>query len=73
MTAATRMAIDWVEQGLVSDSVVRQGIRRLLARRLREIGAADRESAAAAEEAVILQMDRSPIALVPELVNAQHY
>lgn len=73
MTAAARIAIDWVEQGLVPDSVVCQGIRRLLARRLREIGAADCETAAAAEEAVVLQMDRSPIALVPELANAQHY
>jgi cyclopropane-fatty-acyl-phospholipid synthase len=73
MTAAARIAIDWVEQGLVPDGVVRQGIRRLLARRLQEIGAGDCATAAAAEEAVILQMDRSPVALVPELANAQHY
>ena len=73
MTAATRIAIDWVEQGLVPDTVVRQGIRRLLARRLQEIGALDSEAAAAAEEALILQMDASPVALVPELANAQHY
>jgi cyclopropane-fatty-acyl-phospholipid synthase len=73
MTAAARLAIDWVEQGLVPDGVVRRGIRRLLAQRLQEIGAQDCASAAAAEEAVILQMDRSPVALVPELANAQHY
>ncbi len=73
MTAATRLAIDWVEQGLVPDSVVRQGIRRLLARRLQEIGAADCAKAAVAEEALVPQMDASPIALVPDLANAQHY
>ncbi len=73
MSAAARIAIDWVEQGLVPDTVVRQGIRRLLARRLEEIGAQDCAAAAAAEEALILQMDASPIALVPELANTQHY
>ncbi len=73
MSAAARIAIDWVEQGLVPDSLVRQGICRLLKRRLQEIAAADCEAAAAAEEALIRQMDASPIALVPELANAQHY
>ncbi len=73
MSAVARIAVDWVEQGLVPDSVVRQGICRLLKRRLQEIAAADCEAAAAAEEALIRQMDASPIALVPELANAQHY
>jgi cyclopropane-fatty-acyl-phospholipid synthase len=73
MTAAARMAIKWVEQGLVPDTVTRQGIRRLLARRLEDIGAGDCAASAVAEEEVILQMDRSPIALVPDLANAQHY
>lgn len=73
MTAAARIAIDWVEQGLLPDGVVRKGIRRLLARRLQDIGAMDCASAAAAEEALIMQMDHSPVAVVPELANAQHY
>lgn len=73
MRAAARLTIDWVEQGLVPDSVIRQGIRRLLARRLREIDAGDCAAAAAAEEAVIMQMDLGPVALVPERANAQHY
>lgn len=73
MSAVARIAVDWVEQGLVPDRVVRQGICRLLKRRLQEIAAADCEAAAAAEEALIRQMDASPIALVPELANAQHY
>lgn len=73
MSATTRLAINWVEQGLVPDNVVRQGIRRLLARRLREIGAQDCAISAANESAVIMAMNRSPIALVPDLANSQHY
>ena len=67
------MAIDWVEQGLVPDAVIRQGVRRLLARRLEEIRADDCDASAAAQEDLIRQMEASPVALVPELANAQHY
>lgn len=73
MSAAARMAINWVEQGLVPDTVVRQGIRRLLVRRLEEIGTGDCEAGAEAMEHVIRVMDAGPIALVPELANEQHY
>ena len=73
MSAAARIAIDWVEQGLVPDTVTRQGIRRLLARRLGEIGAGDCAEAADAEQALVARMDCAPIALVPEIANAQHY
>ena len=34
MSYATRQAINWTEQGLVPDSVIRGGIRRLLRARL---------------------------------------
>lgn len=73
MTAAARMAIDWVEQGLVPDSVIRRGIRRLLARRLDEIAATNCEAGARSVEMVLKAMHAGPIALVPELANAQHY
>jgi len=66
-------AVDWVEQGLVPDFVVRQGIRRLLARRLADIHESDCETAAETETAVLRQMDSGPIALVPDLANEQHY
>ena len=46
MSQAARLAIDWVEQGLVPDAVVRGGIRRLCEQRLREIDAGDCEGAA---------------------------
>jgi cyclopropane-fatty-acyl-phospholipid synthase len=73
MTAAARMAINWVEQGLVPDTVIRQGIRRLLARRLEEIRAGDCAAGAEAVEQVIRAMDAGPVALVPERANEQHY
>ena len=40
MSVAT-LAINWTEQGLVPDSVIRAGIRRLLKQRLAEIRADD--------------------------------
>jgi cyclopropane-fatty-acyl-phospholipid synthase len=73
VSRATQLAIDWVEQGLVPDAVVRTGIRRLCEQRLREIGGGDSETAARMTEAFIRVMDESDIAPVPELANAQHY
>ncbi|APZ42849.1 SAM-dependent methyltransferase [Acidihalobacter ferrooxydans] len=73
MSTATRLAIGWVEQGLVPDTVIRQGIRRLLATRLREIEAADPERSAAQTERIVAAMHASPIAALPELANEQHY
>ena len=73
MTQATALALDWIEQGLVPDAMVRAGIRRLSRQRLEEIAAHDAEAAGAALEAFVDSMDRAPVALVPELANAQHY
>lgn len=73
MSAAQRLAINWIEQGLVPDAVVRRGIRRLCERRLAEIDADDAGAAARRTEAFIREMERSPIALSPELANDQHY
>jgi cyclopropane-fatty-acyl-phospholipid synthase len=66
-------ALSWVEQGYIPDAVVRRGIRRLCEERLRQIEAHDAEAAARRSEAFVHQMAASPIALVPELANAQHY
>jgi cyclopropane-fatty-acyl-phospholipid synthase len=73
MSAVAQAALGWVEQGLVPDAVVRAGIRRLCERRLDEISANDCEAAASAAERLVRAMDESPIALVPELANEQHY
>jgi cyclopropane-fatty-acyl-phospholipid synthase len=73
MSHATRFAINWVEQGLVPDTVIRAGIRRLCEQRLTEIGAGDCETAALAAEALVRSMKASEIAPVPHLANTQHY
>lgn len=70
---ATRLAIDWVEQGYVPDGVIRQGIRRLCKARLEEIGSADCAAASDAREAFISAMQAAPIALQTESANTQHY
>ena len=73
MSQATRLAIDWVEQGLVPDAVVRAGIRRLCEQRLREIAAGDCEHASEFTEAFVAAMDAAELAPVPHLANEQHY
>lgn len=73
MSAATQKAIRWTESGLIPDAVIRRGIRSLLQQRLRQIRADDNEFAASAESAFVDMMRSSPIALVPELANEQHY
>jgi cyclopropane-fatty-acyl-phospholipid synthase len=71
--SVSNLAVNWIEQGLVPDSVIRAGIRRLLRQRLTEIRADDAEAAAAKLEAFVSEMQRSPVALVPEKANEQHY
>ncbi len=71
--SATHLALNWVEQGYVPDSVIRGGIRRLCKARLEEIGAADCESSAARLEAFLDDLALAPVALLPEQANAQHY
>ncbi|MGA0264824.1 MAG: SAM-dependent methyltransferase [Lysobacterales bacterium] len=66
-------AIGWAEMGLVPDSVIRAAIRRLNRQRLEEVHAADPERSSQDLAAFVAHMDRSPVALVPELANEQHY
>ena len=73
MDGVAARAISWTESGLVPDSVIRTGIRRLLDRKRAEIGAGDFERACDLTDAFVAMMRRSPIALVPELANEQHY
>jgi cyclopropane-fatty-acyl-phospholipid synthase len=69
----TALAINLAEKSLVPDCVIRQGIRQLSQKRLEEINAADCEQSAESLSAFVSMMNGSPIALVPELANAQHY
>jgi len=69
----TCLAISWAEKGLVPDSIIRQGIRHLSEKRLLQIGGNNCEVASKIEAEFIAAMNQAPIALVPELANAQHY
>jgi cyclopropane-fatty-acyl-phospholipid synthase len=73
MSSVTAKAVDWTETGLVPDSVIRAGIRRLLERKLKEIHAGDVEKSAIIKNRFVQMMGTSPIALVPHLANEQHY
>ncbi|ROH88029.1 class I SAM-dependent methyltransferase [Pseudomethylobacillus aquaticus] len=68
-----KMAIAGVERGLIPDSLIRAGIRKLSAQRLREIQASDCEASADLETTFLKGMHSGPIAPVPELANQQHY
>jgi cyclopropane-fatty-acyl-phospholipid synthase len=68
-----RLGLDLAERGLLPDAIVRLGIRRMLRERLRELAAPDAEAARRMHEAFLLELRRSPVALVPECANEQHY
>jgi cyclopropane-fatty-acyl-phospholipid synthase len=70
---ASSTVLDWTERGLVPDSVIRAGIRRLCRQRLKDIGANDVQLSGRTMQAFVAQMDASDIALVPEIANEQHY
>ena len=69
----TARAVNWVEQGLVPDGVVRLGIRRLLRERLAEMRVDDAEAAQALSQAFVDAIGHAPVALLPEKANEQHY
>ena len=73
MSAVTARALNWTEAGMVPDTVIRHGIRRLLERKLTEIRVDDIEYVADAKNRFVEMMNSSPIALVPDLANEQHY
>jgi len=70
---ASSTVLEWTERGLVPDSVIRAGIRRLCRQRLQDVAADDPQQGAERMEAFIAAMNRAPIAYVPELANEQHY
>lgn len=73
MTTAANTILEWTERGLVPDSVIRAGIRRLCRQRLRDIQADDLEGSACRTEDFVAAMNLAPIAYVPERANEQHY
>ena len=73
MSHATQLAINWVEQGLVPDAVIRAGIRRLCEQRLAEIVATECETGSQRVERFVSSMESSDVAPLAHLANEQHY
>ncbi len=73
MNAVAQLAFGLTEQGFVPDALVRVGIRRLVEARLREIHAADCETAAVGQLTHLRDMATAAIAPLPQRANAQHY
>ncbi len=73
MPDSTSVAVNWVEQGLVPDRVIRLGIRRLLKARLAELRSGDAVATAALTQAFVDEWQSAPLALLPEKANEQHY
>lgn len=70
---ASSTILAWTEQGLVPDSVIRAGIRRLCRQRLNDIQSGNVEIAAASMENFVAAMNASVVAPLPQTANEQHY
>jgi cyclopropane-fatty-acyl-phospholipid synthase len=66
-------AINWTEQGLVPDAIIRGAIRRLLRARLAELRPDDAAHAAELGARFVAAMNVAPVAPLPEKANEQHY
>ena len=73
MSLLARKASDLAESGLVPDPVIRFGIRRLVEERRRMADPQDPMAVFQSMVAFVDKMNTSPIALVPEVANEQHY
>jgi cyclopropane-fatty-acyl-phospholipid synthase len=71
--ASSNSAIKFAERGLIPDTLIRAGIRKLTKARLEDISADNCEAGMAHLTSFIAAMNGSAIAEVPELANAQHY
>ncbi len=65
--------IDLAERGWLPDALLRLGMRRLCAQRLREETGSDLESAWVRFQSLLQQLRTSPIAIETDAANAQHY
>jgi len=69
----TNLAVDLTESGYIPDLVIRRGIKLLLKQRLKEIHNKDIQESSELQLKFIESMKSSPIALLPEKANEQHY
>jgi cyclopropane-fatty-acyl-phospholipid synthase len=67
------MLTDLAERGLLPDALLRFGIRRLCAQRLRDEHATDAVAARERFRALLDELRQSPLAIETEAANAQHY
>ncbi|MFH1303068.1 MAG: cyclopropane-fatty-acyl-phospholipid synthase family protein [Planctomycetota bacterium] len=66
-------AIEFVEQGWVPDWLTRRAIRRLCTKRLMSLNTGSDQTSTEKQQAFIEAARQSPVALVPEKANDQHY
>jgi cyclopropane-fatty-acyl-phospholipid synthase len=67
------IGIGLAEAGYLPDWMIRRGIRRMLRDRLRALEQTDPEAARRRRAAFVDELRQSPVALMPELPNEQHY
>ena len=67
------LLIKLAEKGLLSDSLIRFGIKRLCSHRLAEATSPSEDQMEKEHAAWVEAITNSPIALVPEKANEQHY
>ena len=65
--------IELAEKGIIPDYFIRQGIVRNCENRLNNENVSNTEKVSSKKQICIEQMKKSPIALVPEKANEQHY
>ena len=68
-----KLALSLLERGLLPDALIRYGIRRLLAQRLRDEDRGDPESQQAHLMQLVDQLRSSPVAIETAAANEQHY
>ncbi|MEZ4373395.1 MAG: cyclopropane-fatty-acyl-phospholipid synthase family protein [Polyangiaceae bacterium] len=69
----TQQGFAWMERGKVPDRVIRAGIRRLLGQRLKREREGGFEQQAERRARWVEQLKQSPVAILTELANEQHY
>ena len=67
------LALQFLDRDLLPDPVIRAGIRRLIAARLREASAPDADTAEARLRQFAAQLSTGPIAIDTAAANTQHY
>ncbi len=70
---ALKTALEWVERGRVPDTLVRRGIRRLVADGLRTRAAVDVCAQLERQRALMRSLRSGPVAVDTDAANEQHY